>query len=350
VVYQVLGKNAEGETDFSAVAPDPLDPMMANIHRAFRTDHKSPLTDPAPAASEVGTHGKGMGREGNVNPRKLFHTYEQKSFWNHETSADLATAHKDKITNITHGNYETVKDENYKRIQETGGPYSIDPFFNDPLTAAPIQTVDVWKDDLEWDAHGYSLGMPFYIKDLRDGNYIVFRAYVDGIDETITPGWESENYIGRSEPVYTYGPTERDISINLKLFAQTENELDLIYQKLNRLTSLCYPEYAKDVRMGDKTRMKPPIIQFRLGELFGSGTRDMTGFIKTLTYTFEDDSPWETAEGYRVPKYITAALGFQVIHEEVPSLDFSRHADHDQASNFRFYGINDTIGTGVMAE
>jgi hypothetical protein len=222
------------------------------------------------------------------------------------------------------------------------------PGLNDIFTTAPIQKEETsqWKNVVE----DKSNGMPFYIKDLRDGNYIVFRAYIDGIDETITPGWESENYIGRSEPVYTYGPTERAISMNLKLFAQTSNELDLIYQKLNRVTSLCYPQYQKDVRLGDKTRMKPPIMQFRLGELFGSGTRDMTGFITSLTYTYEDDSPWETESGRRVPKYVTAALGFQVIHEEVPSLDFARDQNVDEVpTQYRFYGINDTIGTGVAA-
>jgi hypothetical protein len=98
--------------------------------------------------------------------------------------------------------------------------------------------------------------------------------------------------------------------------------------------------------------MKPPIIQFRLGELFGSGTRDMTGFITSLTYTYEDDSPWETESGRRVPKYVTAALGFQVIHEEVPSLDFSRPKNAEgQDTQYRFYGINHTegVGTGVQA-
>ena len=83
------------------------------------------------------------------------------------------------------------------------------------------------------------------------------------------------------------------------------------------------------------------IFPFRMGELFGNSTKGMLGFIKSISYTYPDESPWETkpvtVEGKigergkvqygRVPKYIMASIGFQVIHEEVPNLDT------------KFYGI-----------
>tara|TARA_R110000824_G_scaffold1547_2_gene7698 strand:+ start:3428 stop:5110 length:1683 start_codon:yes stop_codon:yes gene_type:complete len=164
-------------------------------------------------------------------------------------------------------------------------------------------------------------GMPFYFKDLRDGAYITFRAYLDGITENVSPSWEPSNYIGRSEPAYVYTRTERDISFNLKIFAHTKNELMMIYKKLNRLTSLCYPEYKKDVLLDNKTRMKPPLTKFRLGELFGSNNDELIGFIKSLTYSVPDEGVWETEYGKRVPKYITVAINYQVIHAKTPSLD-----------------------------
>ena len=45
---------------------------------------------------------------------------------------------------------------------------------------------------------------------------IWFRAYLSGITDSISPNWESSTYIGRSEPVYTYTNTEREIGFNLK--------------------------------------------------------------------------------------------------------------------------------------
>ena len=98
--------------------------------------------------------------------------------------------------------------------------------------------------------------------------------------------------------------------------------------------------------------MKAPLVKFRLGELFGAGgTTDMNGFIKSLSYSFPDESPWEIKDGYRVPKYITADIGFQVIHSEVPSLDLARLKDSDNkaTSGNTFYGVNKTLNSNNIS-
>ena len=142
----------------------------------------------------------------------------------------------------------------------------------------------------------------------------------------------------------------------------------MIYQNMNRLTSLCYPEYkgsemvqfesGADVMevgaIGQKTRMKPLLVKFRLGDLFGGGQqfsperREMTGFLKSLSYTVPDESPWEIKSGYRVPKYISADIGFQVIHSEVPSLAFAKIQTEGTTQN-SFYGINHSDKVGFEA-
>ena len=192
-------------------------------------------------------------------------------------------------------------------------------------------------------------GMPFYFKDLRDDTYVVFRAYIDGLTENISPSWSSTNYLGRSEPVYVYERTERDISFNISLMSQTESELNAIYQKLNRLTSMCYPEYQADTIGGraGKLRMKPPLVKFRLGELFGAEGNEMIGFLKSISNTVPDTATWETKRGKRVPKYIQVGISFQVIHMKVPSLDFAKPNPTET-----FYGTNmmtvenDGVGVG----
>ena len=177
-------------------------------------------------------------------------------------------------------------------------------------------------------------GMPFYFKDLRDGSYLIFRGYISGLTENISPNWNPQSYIGRSEDVYIYQNTSRTLNFQLDLFAGSSVELDMIYEKLNRLTSLCYPEYAEDNyfiteqnNISGKIRMKPPLTKFRMGELFGKEKKEITGFIKSIAYSYPDNSPWETEQGRRVPKLITATISYQVIHNKVPEL------------GTRFYGI-----------
>jgi len=168
-------------------------------------------------------------------------------------------------------------------------------------------------------------GMPFYFKDLRKNTYIFFRAYIEGLTENISPSYASHNYIGRSEPVYTYERAEREITFTLKLIAQTSDELKMIYKKMDRLTSMCYPQYVGD---DYGNRMKPPLAKLRYGELYGKANKELMGYIKSLSYSVEQSSTYETKQGKRVPRHITATIGYHVIHSKVPSL------------KTKFYGIN----------
>jgi len=197
---------------------------------------------------------------------------------------------------------------------------------NDPSTPNTTTGTKNANQSLGFDIEKTKEGMPFYFKDLRDSSYIFFRAYLDGITENISPSWSSTNYMGRSEPVYTYERAEREISMTLKLVAQTSEELVAIYKKMDRLTSLCYPEY--DINDDYGNRMKPPLTLFRMGEMFGKKNDELMGFIKSVSYTVEQTSTWETDVGKRVPRHVTATLGYQVIHNKTPNLKTN------------FYGIN----------
>jgi hypothetical protein len=178
-------------------------------------------------------------------------------------------------------------------------------------------------------------GMPFYFKDLRTDTYVFFRAYLQGITENISPEWNPETYIGRAEPVYSYVKTERDISFNLTLAAQTRTELDKIYQKMNRLTSMCYPQYKTDNLFDGqtgRTRSKPPFTRIRLGEMYGDSGMGLLGFMKSVTYTVADNSTWEHEKGYRVPKIVEVSVNYQVLHDESPGIN-------NDGIPTRFYGI-----------
>ena len=83
--------------------------------------------------------------------------------------------------------------------------------------------------------------------------------------------------------------------------------------------------------------MKPPIAKFRIGELYGNMfNQGITGFIKSLSYSIPDTSPWETDMFQRVPKHISAALSYQVIHDSPP----------DKLT--KFYGVSSPIETADL--
>ena len=216
----------------------------------------------------------------------------------------------------------------------------------DHYTIAPIDEEDNIKSSEDWRGNADSLtsiedGYPFYFKDMRNNKILLFRGYVKGLTETLSPSYSSEKFIGRSEPVYTYSSTTRNINLSLDLVANNRKEFKSIYQKLDYLTGMTYPEYFNDssTQGYTLTRPKPPLCRMRLADLYGGGTtaqgdnaelkHGLLGYIQSLNYSYNDDSPWnnEDAES-RAPIYITITLGFQVIHDQTPNI------------NTRFYGVN----------
>ena len=67
--------------------------------------------------------------------------------------------------------------------------------------------------------------------------------------------------------------------------------------------------------------MMPPMCSLRIGELFGNSSKNVTGFLNSLNFSWPDDSTWEIENGKRVPKVCDVSVGFTVIHRKPPSYD-----------------------------
>jgi len=344
IINQVDDWNSKGNTSLDGVAPIPFD--LNNIaSNAFNkligwlpeqnvASEKGPYFHPR-TTKKIQTFTRQMEGIINLVPeatrtkilKHIDNNSHIKSPHQRETIYSKMTRHQD-LEGFSSKPYSEINKDPYnvssQTIQKSLFPES-HPFYayagldtnrNDKLTTYPLRNIpDSIPDSIEASKNG----MPFYFQDLRDNTFIVFRAYLEGITENVSPSWEPENYIGRSEPVFIYEQAERDISFTLKLVAQTYDELNAIYGKMERLTSLCYPQYQED-KLLSKVRKKPPLVKFRLGELFGRDGKEVTGFIKSLTYDYADTSPWETVQGNRVPKHISAQISFQILHDSVPQL------------------------------
>jgi hypothetical protein len=222
-------------------------------------------------------------------------------------------------------------------------------------------------------------GFPLYFKDLRNNTYIIFRGYIEGLTDNIAPSWNAETYPGKSSPTYIYENTSRDISFTLKLMAHSQKELSSIYKKLNRLVSLCYPEYKIDdglsmtkstpqteiintgdsgfdtseigfeasedvtvtTTISDKIRMKAPVLKLRIGDVFGTPGSGLIGHLTNINPTFPDESPWEIELGKKVPKFIDVAITYQVMHSEVPGIEVSESGETTQTNFYGYVGDSD---------
>jgi hypothetical protein len=159
----------------------------------------------------------------------------------------------------------------------------------------------------------------FYVRivDLRDNSILYFRGYVTGITENVNPSFSPINYIGRSEPVYVYERGERDLSFNLRVYPNNDTEFDAMYQKIEKLTSLAYPEYLPEIGNSSLVRMKAPFTELYMAHI-GSRKKGQFGFIKSISYTVNESGDWDSKT--LLPKLFDIAISYQILNRKPPSM------------------------------
>ena len=148
----------------------------------------------------------------------------------------------------------------------------------------------------------------FRFKDKVNNKYIIFRAILEGISDSITPEYGEERYIGRPDKVYIYQGADRNISFGFSIYPKTKQELPVLMEKLNYLVGLCYPSYTSE-----SERMKSPVMELTIGDMFTNAS----GILMGLTVSVEDATTWELDEGLQFPHFIKAQCEFRYIGDNI---------------------------------
>jgi len=170
---------------------------------------------------------------------------------------------------------EIIEYTNDKNLEtDKRGFYTINDTINNQGVYSGTSTGEL--DDIDF------ITLKFYSIPL--GKTSQFRCTVTGLSETFSPSWESYKFLGNPFSNYTYSGIERSVTFNFKVYSLNPNEHKVVWDKLNFLTGLVYPQGYDE----DSTALTPPFIRFTLGDLFNN----KIGFIESLSYTYDDNSPW----------------------------------------------------------
>ena len=66
------------------------------------------------------------------------------------------------------------------------------------------------------------------------GVYMIFRAFLNGIDRRVDAKWNQYSYVGRGESFYTYDGFSNVLSLEFTAIALSRGEMKPMYQKLNQ--------------------------------------------------------------------------------------------------------------------
>jgi hypothetical protein len=135
-----------------------------------------------------------------------------------------------------------------------------------------------------------------------------FRATISGLSETLTPSWDTNKFIGNPFNFYTYNGIERSLTFSFKVYSLSYDEHVAAWQRLNFLTSLTYPQgYSQN-------SVYTPFIKFTLGDMF----RNKEAYIDSLTYTIDDNSPWDIGldaetKNWKLPKIVNVDITLKLV-------------------------------------
>ena len=140
---------------------------------------------------------------------------------------------------------------------------------------------------------------------------IVFRAYLDDLNDDYTGAYNSYKYNGRAEKFYTYNEFERKLNFSFKIAAHTRQELLPLYQKLNYLVAQTSPEYSP------QRRIRPKFSRLTIGDWCD----DIPGFFTNVSLKWSSKYPWEINLEDSItqhPHALDVSCAFIPIHNFVP--------------------------------
>ena len=158
---------------------------------------------------------------------------------------------------------------------------------------------------------------PQTLKSKSNSRVMQFRASINSLNESITPEYSEQRYLGRPDKYYTYAGVDRDINLDFTLYPKTAQEFPFLAEKLNYLVGLCYPEY------NTSGFMIAPFVKMSLGDMFLL----QPGYISSLQVNVQENTTWEL-DYFKFPKHITCALTFRYIGKYLPH-KFGKHYELD---------------------
>jgi hypothetical protein len=123
--------------------------------------------------------------------------------------------------------------------------------------------------------------VPFYIQDLRTNEIIHFHAFLGKLTDQINPTFTKSKGFGRLDPVQIYEGTTRTVNFDFTLVATSREDFDEMWYKINKLTTLAYPQWSKGTKVTSpdgRTFTQPfsqviagsPIVRVRIGDVIKS--------------------------------------------------------------------------------
>lgn len=160
--------------------------------------------------------------------------------------------------------------------------------------------------------------VPFYFHDLRTNEIVSFHAFLKTLTDSYTGNYvETEGY-GRIDPVNVYKSTKRSIDLSFMVAATSEEDFDEMWWKINKLTTLLYPQWgagrslessasgAKFTQPFSQIPTASPLIRLRIGDVVKT---NMSRFNLARVFGLGDATGFSPGQGFSPSDFDESKVG-----------------------------------------
>ena len=152
---------------------------------------------------------------------------------------------------------------------------------------------------------------------------LMFRGFIQNINDNFNGNWNTVNYVGRMEQFYNYTGFTRTLSFQLVVPIFSEAEQPTVYNKVNSLVSHTAPTYQPDSNLPQGN-----ITNMTLGNYIKAN-----GILNSVSITVANEVPWsyssegeyEGTETRLLPQVLTLSIQFTPIHSKAPQIHLDKH-------------------------
>lgn len=177
-------------------------------------------------------------------------------------------------------------------LTETPDPSSGKGSIDDDDARVPLSFTDLRKDPVK---NAY--------------RSVYFRPLNLAFSTALSPEWIENSSFGRTDAIVGYQKTSRTVTLSFEVVAFSVEDLQVMYNKMTWLTSMCYPTYGSDSLM-----RSGPVCRLRIGDAVSTGLGGVPGVIRGLTFDFAE-ALWELRKGMKVPRSFKVSVDFLVLHD-----------------------------------
>ena len=132
---------------------------------------------------------------------------------------------------------------------------------------------------------------------------VILLATLNGLTDNTTPSWTDVKSVGSGFKFYLYDSWEREINFKFRMYAESEAELQQIYDKAELIKEYTLPKAAGNLGVFGK------LIKLNIGDLIN----EEYGFLTQANLSIVDESPWEVTDGLQKPFVYDMDITYKVV-------------------------------------